>query len=186
MSKLMRGPQREAPPLPLELIDGAPWMALLEERFGIPPRVFDEHVWHQPNRKLVSIVTRDHAAPLRPEPISIGLPFFRTNLTYPKMTTGATLLFGHHATRHVVALRPEQVDPYYMRASQIVLDEAQLGSCESSGYVIVTFDGVVLGQSVYFVAGEREGVELPHRMQSLYPKAFSNNAHRSALGAETR
>lgn len=181
MSKPQRGAPREVPALGLATIDPTPWVALLSERFGVAPEVFDAYLWHSPNPKLIAIVARDHEPPLRPAPLSIGLPFLRTNMQHPKMTTGGTLLLGHLATRHTVELNAEQMALYFQRGARIPLLEAQLGACESLGYVIARHHGVTLGQGIYFDANaERDAV-----LRSLYPKAFTNRVERSALDASS-
>ncbi len=159
-------------------IDPTPWLEMLDERFGIPATCFEDYIWHQPNAKLISLVHHTHKAPAKPAPISIGLPFIRVKMRFPKMTTGGTLLVGLEATRHVIELDEEQVSAYYSRATHIPLEQAQLEHCDTMGYVIVRHSGVVLGQGFY----RPETSEHQACFDSFYPKAAANHSQRSALG----
>lgn len=166
--------------LAIEPIDPGPWIAMLHERFAMDEEALRAYVWHQPNAQLVSLLTPSHEPPSRSAPISMGLPFIRTTLRFPKMTTGGTLLVGPLAKRHVIDLDEAQLNAYYSRQTYIPLRPEQTSRCESMGYVIVKFEGVVLGQGFYRPALPEEGE--PANLDSFYPKAFANHAQRSALG----
>lgn len=166
--------------LDIEPIDPAPWITLLHDRFGMDEEALRAYIWHQPNSQLISLLTRSHQPPSRPAPISMGLPFIRTTLRFPKMTTGGTLLVGPLATRHVIDLDEPQLNAYYSRQTYIALRPEQTICCESMGYVIVKFEGIVLGQGFYRPASTQG--EEPANFDSFYPKAFANHAQRSALG----
>lgn len=168
------------PYLAVEPIDPTPWIALLHERFGMNEEALRAYTWHQPNAQLISLLTPSHQPPARPAPISMGLPFIRTTLRFPKMTTGGTLLVGPLATRHVIDLDEAQLNAYYSRQTYIALRPEQTDLCESMGYVIVKFEGIVLGQGFYRPADPAG--DAPANLDSFYPKAFANHAQRSALG----
>lgn len=159
-------------------IDPAPWLAMLDERFSIPEDCFTDYTWHQPNRKLVSLVHHGHKAPVKPAPISTGLPFIRIKMRFPKMTTGGTMLVGRHATRHVIELEAHQVSAYFSRGTYIELEPDQDARCESMGYVIMMHRGIVLGQGFYRPKTDEQSASF----DSFYPKAAANHAQRSALG----
>ncbi len=164
--------------LTIDYIDSAPWITLLNDRFGIPTESFESYRWYQPNRKLISLLNTSMQPPRRPEPISMGLPFIRINMKYPKLTTGGTLFVGPLATKNVVELTEEQVNSYYSRAMYIPLTEEQTTRCTTMGYIILSFQGIILGQGFYRPKSEEEDANF----DSFYPKAFANHAQRSALG----
>lgn len=165
----------------VEEIDATPWIELLTERFGFPEGTFDAFIWHQPNRKAISLVNSGHQAPSKPEPSAIGMPFLTTKSRYPKMTTGATLAFGDAATRNIIELTEAQTDKYFSRQC-FPIDPSQTKDCTGMGYVIARFEGVTLGMGLYRPARD----ELEPQLDSLYPKAHANHAGRSALGAPTQ
>lgn len=167
----------DTPHASIEAIDPSPWLELLEERFAIPPSAFDDYLMHRPNTKCIHVVARGHEPPLRPEPASIGLPFLRTKMRYPKMTTAATMAFGHLARRHVVALEEAQLDEYLSR-QLVELTPAQEAGLGSRGYVIARYQGLSLGQGLYYPTDARG----PARLISMFPGALANNTERRALG----
>lgn len=144
-----------------------PWLDILQGRFGLEPSLFDAYHIFRPSRKRVYIVNRDHQPPERPSPDSIGMHFMRVDGRYPKLTTAAAMLFGAHATRNVVDLRPEQVTAFIAR-QEFVLDAAQQAQVTDNGYIMLRWRGVWLGQGAYYADG--------HRVESLFPKAWSRPA----------
>ncbi len=164
---------------PIEHLDDADeWLALLEQRFGIDPEVFADYVVFRANTHTLGIVTRDHQPPRTPPVASMGLPFMHTNMRFPKLTTGAALTFGHHATHNRVAIDADQLDRYLSRRD-IRPTAAQREMMDGTGYVMIEHDGVILGLGLYLPGVDT--TDAP-RLKSLYPKSLANNDSRSALG----
>ena len=161
-----------------EPFDFSAHMASLSERFGFPQDVFSGHTVFEQNSKLIALVADPHRAPRYPEPLASGMPLLRTNMLHPKLTTGAIQSFGHLATRHTVELTPTQLSEFFSRQN-VFPQPAQLTTCDSTGYVVLTHQGVVLGQGLYRTQTD----EFPARIESLYPKSQSNRPDRCALGS---
>jgi NOL1/NOP2/fmu family ribosome biogenesis protein len=140
------------------------WFSLLRERFGFPDEVFDALQLAQTSGKYLMAVSSDHLLPAIPEPVSIGMPFIRTQLKYPKLTTAGTMLLGVSATKNVVEATSDQAGRYLAR-KEFLLDPEQLDDIMETGYVIVRLRGVSLGVGLCYV-DER-------RVLSMYPKLLS-------------
>ena len=93
----------------VEVMDPAPYLAILERRFAIPSTVFDDYLTFRANAKTLSIVRRDLRLPPAPDPTALGMPFFYLRMRHPRPTSAAVLKFGHHATRNVVDLGSQRV-----------------------------------------------------------------------------
>lgn len=166
---------RDALVVAVTRVDRDELLAPVVERFGIEPGVFDDYLFIRPNKRTVHVVARDHTGVARPKADSIGLPFMRMTLRYPKLTTAAAMLFGPHARRHVIGLDREQADRFLSRQPVEVRPEQAL-RCDSRGYVLVRVEEVFLGVAFY-AAEER-------RVQSLLPKAWSLADDVSAFDSE--
>ena len=153
----------DAPRLNLEPIDPEPWLAPLRARFGFRAALFDGYAFYRPNVKSVAIAAAGFAPPVGAA--SIGLPFLRTNMTFPKLTTGATRQFGASASIHRIELDADQLDAYYARDC-FDLRRDQLGACDSLGYAVALFEGIALGLGMY--RPEREA--MAPRLDSLFPE----------------
>ncbi|MEA3336547.1 MAG: RNA methyltransferase [Chloroflexota bacterium] len=161
-------PQDMASAMAADEEDSSPWLALLEERFGIPSTAFAGYRVLRRSRDGITVTSGDHQAPDRPKPDATGLFFMRTHMRYPKLTTGAAMLFGPAATRNVIELDEEQVQAYLARQT-IAVSEAQSQRCTDTGYVLVRHQDAVLGVGLYFAQGTGMG----GHVRSLYPKAWS-------------
>ena len=153
----------------INVIDPAPYWALLEERFGIPPETFEGYALVQRGKKKLYLVSRDHRPPVRPEPETIGLPFLRVQMAVPKLTTAAAMQFGAQATRNVIAATADQAQAYLDRET-ITPTADQLAHCTSRGYVIMQHDGWSLG--VGFL--DDDPVAAPS-IQSMFPKGWARS-----------
>lgn len=140
------------------------WLALVTERFGMPTASFDGFDMAIPNAKTVHLVPRALAVPARPEPASVGLPFLRIHLRYPKLTTGAAMQFGTLATRNAVDATDEQAD-HYLARERFLLTTTQRDRCTGMGYVLVRYHELTLGVGLYL--GAEKGV-----VTSMFPKAW--------------
>ena len=140
------------------------WMELVEERFGVGRKAFSGWRFHQPNRKYLFVTPRDHERISVPEPVSDGLPFIRTSLRYPKLTTAAARIIGPKASKNVVPATVEQTEAFVSR-EEFVLNNAQAANLTGTGYVLVTHRGMVLGVGIYFENG--------FRVTSMFPKVLA-------------
>ena len=141
-------------------------LGLLKERFGIDPAAFARYRLVRTSKKYVSIVAVDHEMPPDVRSESVGMPFLRVNLRYPKLTTAGAQLFGKHATRNRVNLKADDASRYVRRVD-LTLD-ALPASCSGDGYVLVFWETVPLG------LGLLVDTEAPRpRMKSLYPGRWS-------------
>lgn len=140
------------------------WMDLVEKRFGVSREAFSGWRFHQPNRKYLFVTPTDHETISVPEPVSDGLPFIRTSLRYPKLTTAAARIIGPKASRNVVAATVEQTEAFVSR-EEFMLSNAQAATLTGTGYVLVTHRGMVLGVGIYFEDGLR--------VTSMFPKVLA-------------
>ncbi len=169
---------REAIARHAEIVERAPWLEMIEQRFGIPGRAFDDYLIIRPNRRALHLVRRDHAPPERPQPDVIGMSFVRTRMKFPKLTTAAAMSFGHLATRNRVALSRAQADAFLSR-EPIELGAEQAELCTGTGYVLAGIEEVVLGVGL-FRAGDDGG----GRLNSLLPKAWTLADEESAFDTD--
>lgn len=153
----------------IDLVDPAPYWALLEERFGIAPETFAGYALVQRGKKKLYLVPRDHRPPVRPTPETIGLPFLRVQMAVPKLTTAAAMQFGMQATRNVIAATAGQAQSYLDR-EDITPSAEQLAHCTSRGYVIVWHDGWSLG--VGFLDADPDAEPC---VQSMFPKGWARS-----------
>lgn len=161
----------------VRVIDPTPYFRYLEERFGIPPATFDGYVLVQPGRKKVYIVTADHRPPAHPRPRTVGLPFLRIYLKFPKLSTAAAQQFGYAATRNVIDTEPPQAEAFLTRRTFHARPE-QLVRCTGRGYVLIRYQGHTLG--VGFLIPEDAG----GRVESMLPKSWARAPSSFSLSAE--
>ncbi|RDV38911.1 hypothetical protein DV096_08955 [Bradymonadaceae bacterium TMQ3] len=157
-------------------IDATPYLTILKERFGIDPAILDELVFIRANKRIVSVVHRDHQLPTEPRPDAVGLSFMRDDMAVPKLTTPAAMTFARYASVNVIDTTAEQCDAYLTREN-FALSEPQVSTCTSRGYVLIRHRGHGLG--VGFLRGTDPG---EREVQSFFPKAWSQDVTRSAFG----
>lgn len=135
-------------------VDSAPFVEILDQRFGIPPRLFDQLLVFRPNNRWLSIVDRRLLVPLSPAHAGVGMPFFYDRLVHPRPTTATAIRFGAHARSNGVDLDtlPRQgpegdPDPVhrFVRRQKVVLDTQAWGGLTGPGYVLARHRGRVLG-----------------------------------------
>ncbi len=160
----------------VKIVDPTPYFRHLEERFGISPSTFDGYVLVQPGRKKVYIVTADHRPPTHPRPRTVGLPFLRIYLKFPKLSTAAAQQFGHAATRNVIDADAAQAEAFLTRRNFQVRPD-QLTRCTGRGYVLVRYQGYTLG--VGFLIPESEG----GRVESMLPQSWARDPNAFSLTA---
>lgn len=141
----------KAPEEVLEVVDGAPFADLLEERFAIPAAALDPFLVFRAGARLLAIAPRALRLPERPRPAAVGLPFFYHRMRHPRPATATAARFGGLARRNVVDLSDAQLAAFVGRR-EVALDTAQQVALTGTGYVLGRYRGVVLGVGLYRVA----------------------------------
>lgn len=154
----------------VEVVDPVPYWQLVEERFGIPPSTFDGFALARPKRKKLYLVPVDHTPPARPAPETIGLPFLRVKMKYPKLTSAAAMQFGRHATRNVIDATADQAAAYLTRRD-LTASADRLQRCTGRGYVLVRHAGWTLGVGFLMPAENGTGT-----VRSMLPKGWARDA----------
>jgi len=137
----------------VEPLDPAPYLAILEERFGIPPHRFDRYLIFRPNAKRLAIVDRQLRVPAGVEPLAIGMPFFYVNMRDPRWTTAAAVAFGHLATRNLIELDDRELTAFLTRRD-LPLRPEEAARCTGPGYVLARHRGMVVGMGRAWEAEE--------------------------------
>ena len=164
-----------APMGQLLALDPQPYEPMLRY-FGMDPdAILAPLILHRPNGKSVAVANQGHQPPTSPAPLSSGLTLAHTNMLYPKLTTGAAMLLGKHATRQVIELDEPQTDDYLHRRAFRVEAQA-LERCHEDGYVLLRHAGHALGLGM--MARQEDGGAL---ISSLFPKAQAMHPQRSAF-----
>ena len=125
-------------------IEREPWISKLCERFGFPQALFAEYEILRTSKRGIHLINDDHLIIQKPKPDSIGMLFMRTDGKFPKMTTAAGMLFGHHATQNSIEITSEQAASFFSRKTFPVTD-AQIENCTGTGYVIILFQDTAVG-----------------------------------------
>lgn len=158
------------PPTPYPILEPEParWLALVEERFGIPPATFDGLTLFRPNATYVSLFAGPPSA--LAGAVSGGMYFLKTSLRFPKMTTQAAMTFGPAACRNVVSLDEGGALRYVHRETQALRREAVDG-CTGTGYVLVRSALGMLG--VGFFRDHGEDHPAAGTLRSLFPRNWA-------------
>ncbi|MDA8017322.1 MAG: hypothetical protein MPN21_07715 [Thermoanaerobaculia bacterium] len=125
-------------------VDGIPYFELVEERFGIPRRVFEPYVVFQPNKQNLWIVDRGLRIPDRPPHHTVGIPFFYVNMRFPRLTTLAAVKFGHDAVRNVFDASDGET-AMLLHRHEIRVDRGRAASMTGHGYVMLRRHGLPIG-----------------------------------------
>jgi NOL1/NOP2/sun family putative RNA methylase len=138
------------------------------ERFGLPLAALRDWRFVQASQKGIYCLNHKNAPPTRWRLDATGLFFLKTRIRFPKVSTAAAMLIGHHATRHHLQLTASQRDAYLAKGDcELAAD--QYDDDFSTGYVIVSYQGVVLGLGLFF----EPHYERKHAMlRSLYRTAL--------------
>lgn len=137
----------------VKLVDGEPYFAILEERFGVPIENFESFLVHQPNVQTVWLARRDLAMPVRPEPYVVGTPFFYVDMRWPRPTTASAIRWGALATKNRVDLRDDEIEAA-LALEEFRLDEERAHEVTGTGYVLLRHHGAILGLGFYRRARE--------------------------------
>ncbi len=130
-----------------DIVDPGPYLALLEERFGIPHAVFEDHLVIRAGSRRLSIVRRGLCTPGVPEPAALGMPFFHVKMRHPRPTSATATRFGTHATRNLLDLEGRQLMDFVF-GREIALGKAEAARLDGPGYVLGRAGGSVLGIGV--------------------------------------
>ena len=131
-------------------------LSYMEERFGMPPSLFDDYLLFRSGntwRILRSSPQMEAAFRLRVE--AVGVKAFHQIRAFVKPTTRLIQAFGGHATKARVALSRAQLAAL-ARGGQLPLDTGL-----ENGYVILTLEGKPLGT----------GLLIDGRLRSQIPKS---------------
>jgi NOL1/NOP2/fmu family ribosome biogenesis protein len=130
-------------------------LGYFEQRFGIPLRVF--HGYHLLERRKAYVLLR-HVSALEDlaslQVQGVGLPVLRKMPRHLKPTSVALQCFGMHASRHRVELSAD--DARVLLYGQDLAVNLDL----TPGYVVLVYDGHVLGCGLY----------TPGRLRSQVPR----------------
>ena len=148
-------------------VDVAPYITELQQRFLFKEDVLQQFALQQLSNRGIYMVDYDHELPPQLSKDVSGLIFMKTGTKFSKLSTGAAMILGHYAKRHVIALASNQLDRYLQR-EDCELSPQQLTLCDSTGFVIVTYKGYVAGLGLYLSAHH----DMPPRLQSLFPKSI--------------
>jgi NOL1/NOP2/fmu family ribosome biogenesis protein len=127
-----------------ELEDRSKIVSLWQERFGIPVQVFDGFCFYRRAQNVWAF--SDTTLPkLSYEAIGLRMMNFKEEPWKP--TSCALQVFGRHATKNIVHLTREQSWIFFAGKSQVL--EAKLEAKIEPGYVVVFYNGYVLGCGLY-------------------------------------
>ncbi|MCC5858019.1 MAG: class I SAM-dependent methyltransferase [Ectothiorhodospiraceae bacterium] len=146
------------------------WFGPFLERLGMEPEVFARVQPVRRGNRYLHFLPADHRLPRAPAPDMLGLPAVRRRSLPLKPTTAVVMLFGHRATRNWLVVDDQQCAAY-LRREDSDLDPRQLEHCTGPGYVVVQYQGQVLGLGQLIYDRERPRVWL----KSLMPRAWSTN-----------
>ncbi|MDY6779226.1 MAG: hypothetical protein SV760_01490 [Halobacteria archaeon] len=128
-------------------------------KFGVPSGTFDGYDLYKKGESKVWITTESaDVDELNYE--SAGLPFLRVNQEHPKPTTDALQRFGGEATKNVVSLGDDEARRFV--SGETVEREFDV---DSLGYVVVKYDGDVLGCGLYFPGELRSQIPKGRRVE---------------------
>jgi len=147
----------------LPIVDARLYLALFEERFGVPAETFEEYSFFRANAQAIWIVRRELRVPARPAPYAVGLPFYYYRLHHPRPTTPAALRWGHLATRHLTDLDEDQIGPFigYEETPQ----RSDQAAAFSRGYWLMRYRGRLIGVGLATTDGEERPI-----FRALTPK----------------
>lgn len=128
----------------VEEIDAEKYLAILEERWGIPGAAFADQLIFRPNRKWLAIVDRRTLIPVAAEWLSIGIPFLYDQMRDPRLTTAASIKFGPLARRNLLDLDRTELTAVLTHGDFRPRPE-EAAKCTGPGYVIFRHRGLVAG-----------------------------------------
>lgn len=125
-------------------IDARPYLAGLEERFGMAPESFDEYFLFRPSSRRLAIADRRLWVPETLELLAAGMPFLYVARAQPRLTNAAAVKFGGLARRNLVDLDPTRLERLLLR-QPVPLLPAEIRCLTGAGDVIVRHGELVVG-----------------------------------------
>ncbi len=150
----------------VEAVDAEPYLAILEERFGIPRETFADHLVFRPNRKHLAVADRRLLVPAGTEPMAIGMPFLYVRMRSPRLTSGAAIAFGAAARRNAVDLDGAEVEDFVARR-ELLLRPEETAKCTGPGWVLARHRGVVVG------LGRAKAGEAGLTVEGMVPRSWT-------------
>ncbi len=138
-----------------ERVNGWEAVEFWREKFGVPPEVFDGYDFYMKGESKVWITDSTADFGDEAEFETVGLPFLRVGDEHPKPTGDALQRFGSHATENTLDVTEGQARTF-VEGDTVELETREV----DLGYVVVRFDGHVLGCGLYF----------PGELRSQVPK----------------
>ncbi|MCX2818129.1 hypothetical protein EGH25_02005 [Haladaptatus sp. F3-133] len=153
----------------VEEVNREPVVGFWEDEFGVPPGTFDGYRFYKKGARKVWAVSRGTVERLGGDGTldaldyeSVGLPLIRVGGEHDKPTTDALQRFGDEATRKVI-----DVDADTARAF-VNGETVERGyDVEDLGYVVVRYEGRVLGCGLYFPGELRSQVPKGRRVDLI-------------------
>ncbi len=154
----------------IRLVDPAPILAHLEERFDFPGDTFDELIFLQASTKVLRVASPPLEITARPAIDRLGIDFLRIDMANPRMTTSAVMTWGARARQNVVDTDVEQCTAF-LRRQTITLTSDQIQACTGRGFVVIGHEGYGLG--VGFLESTCQDDDNFARVRSMYPRAYA-------------
>lgn len=117
----------------------------IQHTFGIDKNIFNDYVFYRKGRKKLNIVSSDHESwPKRPLVRSVGIPFMKTQINPPKLSTEAACLFGIHAQKNFVQVDKNSLEKY-LKGEEFAISMNNIKTYHERGYVIVKYEDIPCG-----------------------------------------
>jgi hypothetical protein len=156
----------------VKVLDPSPYLELMDRRFGIPPETFAPWLFFQPKRDSIWMVSRELLLPGRPDQYTLGMPFFRIRMRWPRPATAAVFKFGQLAKKNVLELEDDELAAMvYHRPLE--LEPERASALDGNGYVILRHRELSLGLGYYRPHRDPEDGDGEGRLTSLCPKAWT-------------
>lgn len=120
------------------------FMAHLKTRFGLGEQVFDQYFIHDAGSSYLHLIAFDTLPKHMPTPVQTGLPLAQLKKNVTKLKTGAAMHLAPHATSNRILLDNRQT-LNYARQVTITLNDHQIPSGTTPGYVLLQNDTLYLG-----------------------------------------
>jgi NOL1/NOP2/fmu family ribosome biogenesis protein len=154
----------------IRVVDPAPVISHLVERFAFPADTFESLVILQASTKVLRVASPPLDLTAHPAIDRVGIDFLRIDMANPRMTTSAVMTWGSKARQNVVDTDVDQCTAF-LRRRPIVLNQDQINRCTARGFVIIRHDGHGLGSG--FLESTRHDDHNFGRVRSMYPSAYS-------------
>ncbi len=143
------------------------YLTELDQRFKFPELTAQSYQFLTESNRGIYLTNKDNLPPKGLRIDATGLFFLKTNTRFPKLTTAAAMLLGDKVKANRVEITKAQLELYFTQETS-VLSETQASSLTDTGFVIVSYQDIILGVGLYLSAGGGR----PARLQSQFPKTF--------------